>query len=641
MIRSLTTDEKGTLIMGLFPPMILSSLLEDESFRKESGLESIAVVKIDDSIVFQRSLFFDAIRKAIDGNTEEIADEHGRVWKLLNYGIQGNAPLLKLTSDDVDRPLSDMSVFSAKPSIRMQYLKKIARDVGFSDTDFRRWREVLEVRSFTDDEYAVFNRDLRNTPVAVNAILKEELQASTGTVPLRIFVPNSEQYYERLVGIYEGCKTIEEYARRNGRSHFEKLSKWNPYDGFLFSLLLSSHSALTSEISVDALSVEELQRAYTYVDQQGDMLSRIGALEIGLRIHSQRPEIEQFLLPLLCRIRDDDVKDDHSEFGLFSALFILVDGTLARNRILINRPPFYRRLASLAQAAMIQRQMIHCNIGKRQLVFWSYQHAGIFFYMQSLADLRQAPKWNPDFSLPGEIQTDFLGRVLNSATENYELIHDKEIGKTISSSGDGSLISRCPLPRQYFPGPLEGDGTRSRPLSPQIANSINEMLQKKEIDAASFINLITAAMFFQIPSDQVDLAARAVSMAQHKLVNLTEKSQLRAVLRGLANVAAVSRNHNLANELRILVRVYRKDSQFQLTIEEALNVALVASASRDNLSDWTTFVGDWLTELAFSDLTIEEGKILQSSLKSLLHAVPELWVTCSRAEAALAAFCSK
>ena len=67
-------------------------------------------------------------------------------------------------------------------------------------------------------------------------------------------------------------------------------------------------------------------------------------------------------------------------------------------------------------------------------------------------------------------------------------------------------------------------------------------------------------------------------------------------------------------------------------------VCLLAAASRESLKDWTEFIGDWITELAFLDeLEKDEINMLYSQLQYLCHAVPELWVTCDRACAALIA----
>jgi hypothetical protein len=71
---------------------------------------------------------------------------------------------------------------------------------------------------------------------------------------------------------------------------------------------------------------------------------------------------------------------------------------------------------------------------------------------------------------------------------------------------------------------------------------------------------------------------------------------------------------------------------------EAIGLCLVAGASRSDVKEWKHFVGEWLSELAFGELTDEEGLVLHSHLLALLHVLPELWLSCGRAEAALCAF---
>ena len=43
----------------------------------------------------------------------------------------------------------------------------------------------------------------------------------------------------------------------------------------------------------------------------------------------------------------------------------------------------------------------------------------------------------------------------------------------------------------------------------------------------------------------------------------------------------------LADELRILVRKYRRDAEYVLSIQESINICLVAAASHSELSEWT------------------------------------------------------
>jgi hypothetical protein len=397
--------------------------------------------------------------------------------------------------------------------------------------------------------------------------------------------------------------------------------------------------ALTDEIKVDHLNQEDLERAFEYLEIYGDMLSRLGGFEVGLRILPDRPEVEPFLLRLVHRIRDDDVESKESEFNLFSALFVLVDGELARTRLLTEEPPFYRRLASLAQAALIHRQIVQCGIDYDQFSKWAFSNRGEHFYMQSLADMRNEPRWSPDLAAALQMQADFFGRIMISGKNFQANLGEGELRETILGEGEQSLIKFCEFPRPYFPGPLEGTEDNPNALPDDLARIIEEQLNSEEVGATSFIALVNSSIIFRITSGHAELATKALRLCNYTLANLESRSQLIAILNGLATVAAITRNPALADELRILVRRYRHDSEYGFSIEESMKMCLVASAGREDLMEWRQFAGEWLTELAFGELEGQEGEVLYSHLSALLHSVPELWVSCARADAALKAWC--
>lgn len=193
-------------------------------------------------------------------------------------------------------------------------------------------------------------------------------------------------------------------------------------------------------------------------------------------------------------------------------------------------------------------------------------------------------------------------------------------------------------PRPYFPGPLEGAEDTPNILPAEISEAIETQLGAEEVAPSSFIALVNSALIFRVGADQAELAAKALKLGSYRLANVEDRSQLLAILNGLATVAAIARSCALADELRILVRRYRRDAQYALSIEEVMRICLVAASSRAGLNDWRDFAGDWLTELAFGDLEGNDGEVLQSHLQCLCHAVPELWVSCGRADAALMAY---
>lgn len=619
------------------PSTIRNTLLEEKEFRDKYGFETDGVIALKGSgVSIQRSVFFNAIREILSGATEQrLTDTNGREWTIKNADEDGDLPTLVISADDQRLDLPDFAALSPESVIRLRSLNEEASNVNLPAKAQDTWSNVLSERALDDEEIDQFHSEFRDTPIHVAYSIGSEIEG--GQSSIACLVPNSHRYYERLVGSYDGSKSIRNYASGTGRKFIEQLFKWRPYDGFLLSLFLSSHSAMTAEITIDHLGSEDLVRAFDLLAKQGDRLSQLGAIEVGLRTLPERPEIESYIIRLVETVRDDNVEDSSKGLKLFSALFILVDGQLSKTRLMSAKPPFYRRLASLSQAALIHRQLATSGVDD-SFFEWAYNNQGEQYYMQTLADMRLEPRWDPEFSAASQMKADFFGRIMIAARNYEENIKNSALHDLILGAGPDSLQSRSEFPYPYYPGPLEGAEDRLNTLPADLLETIETQLSAEQVGPSSFIALVYSARIFRVDADQVELAAKALKLANYRLSSLENQSQLLGILDGLATVAAVVRSTALADELRILVRRYRRDPQHGFPIKEAMRICLIASASRKDLTHWREFVGDWLTELAFGEFEDNEGGVFHSCLRCLCHAVPELWMSCARADAALMAF---
>ena len=619
--------------LEFLPPSIRQSLLDEPGFRQEYDFATVSLLKIGDFAI-RRSELFDAVRAALaDEQTQTVTDANSREWKLRIDAATRQLPNLVLASDERLFDLPDFSVLSTDVAIRLRSLGKAASDLNLPASSRDIWHEILTERALEDDEVDRFHSELRDTPGFFAKSLPQAILAGQSSVSS--LVPSSRRYFERLVGTYDGTVSIRDYAAGAGRQFLEQLKEWRPYDGFLFSLLLSSHSALTEEIAVERLEGDELVRAYDFIEKHGDMMSRLGAIEVGFRILPENPEIKPSIVRLIQQIRDDDVDASTSEFKLFAALFFLVDGELSRTRLFSTEPPFYRRLASLSQAALIHRQFVNSGVAYGSICDWAFDNRGQQFYIQSFSDMRLEPRWHPHLAAVAQIKDEFFGRIMFAANIWEANIGDSEI-RDLIFGGPASLESLSEFPAPQLPGPLEGkEGGPS--VLPILSDAIDAQLNTDTVEPTAFYALVNSAMIFQVSPSQAELATKVLKRGNHRLANVQDKSQLFAILNGLATVAATSRSPALADELRILMRRYRSDAQFGFTIDEELEVCLVAAASRVELAEWRDFAGDWLTELAFGKIGYDDGNVLHSHLQCLCHAVPELWLSCGKADAALMA----
>lgn len=624
-------------ILPNIPPMIWNTLLDDSNFRDRYGFEDGFVLTFDNpKISVQRSELYDTIREILSTKNEsKITTTGGQEYVLRNEANVDELPAIILHTDKHKFSLPNFALLSPDASIRQQFLEKVISDFHIPVNTYEKWRSIAVERPFENDEVDAFNRDTYDTPEYVAQAICDDIVRGKGAVSS--FVPPSQRYFERLAGAYDNSNSAKDYAIRVGRSFFEELYAWDPFKGFLRSLLLCSHSAITDEISVVFSRNRNFIQVLDYVEKHGDVVSQLGAIELGLSALPEQPEIEPIIIRLIQRIRDDDIGSQSSKFKLFSALIVLVDGELSRNRLMVRKPPFYRRLVSLTQAALIQRQLVNYGIDYGSFCKWALHGYSRHFYMQSLVDMRQEPRWDPEFSSPQQIKEDFFGRIMIAASKHQDSIRNSELYDLILGTSKNSIHSMSDFPRPYYPSPLEGAEDTFSSLPTNISNAIEEQLNTEKIEPSSFITLINSALIFCLNPSHIELAAEVLRMGNHRLENVTDQSEILSILNGLATVAATSRNIELAKELRILARRYTNDAQFRIPVQEAVRLCLISSASYEDYDEWRQFCGEWLTELAFGDLRDDDGGTLYLYLQILCHIDPGLWVSCSKADAALKA----
>jgi len=626
------------IVLKLFPASIREDLINKDSFRSQYGLTSDAYIAFEEAgLSVQRSKLFDGIREVLsDSHAKPVfKDEAEKEWRL---GVVEEAGRRRILLSQEKRrlflPVCSMAL-SQDLSDRLACFEQESEDVNFPEQSISIWREKLSSGPLTDDEFSLLEKELKETPIRVLDAISSDLESRTFS--FSSCVPNSTSYYHQLVGMYQEGLNLEEYVQTAAKEHIQKLMSWRPYDGFLYALLLSSHSSTVSAINIEQLEERDLINAYKWLQENGDLFSKLGAVEIGLSVLDKRPKIEPYLKGIIEQIRDDNPDGEQSRFGLLSALIIVVDGELSRTKLLRGKSPFWRRLASISQASLVERCTIGLHGDNAKFSKWALDARGQPFYMQNMTDLRLEPRWVPEYISSRQLKAEFICRIINSAERNDSKIKSSNIRELLFGEGDKSLRVLIEFPYSYLPGPLEG-GVDSQNIVPdELVQSIKEQLSELVLQPSSFTVLMNSALIYRLDSEQAKLAVKALRAAKHQLRNVGNKELLFSILSGLATVAAVTRSVELADELVILARRSRAcdTTGNKLSAEESLWIGLTVAAVHSDLDDWCHFLGEWITELAFLPLHRNEMERLHSHVEQLCHIVPELWHTCGRAEAAL------
>ena len=625
------------MTLGNIAPVVRDELLEGASFLDEHDLRSDLVLQVGGDLFVQRSDLYGAIRSVLSGaSVVEIIDRQNRKCRVEQVDDSPDAPRIILSFRRSRVDLTDHVVLSPDERTRLGCFDGLLRTLNLSRDPISSWRTVLADRTLVDHEASKLMDDLADTPVRIMQVIHGMISRDGG-VQVDTLVPRSRRYFERLVGVYDGSDSIQDYARGAGGRHIRSLQEWEPCNGLLYGLLLSAHSSLVNQIDVERIDADDLMRSFRFLEKEGDVLSRMGAIEVGFRLIGVMPDLEPVLVRLIERLRDDDGHGSKSGIRFMSSLFQLVDGEISRVRLFSDRPAFYRRLAAMAHAALLYRIFGDSYKGMVEFGDWMVKNRGHRFMVQTLIDTRTEPRWSFDLADPVYLRSEFMSRVVDCTHPIIGDIKDSHLRSLVAvNEADGSCrgLNWTPL---LQPGPLEGAGEVEGRVPSEITELVDERLAVDPIDPAACANLGYLVRIVDV-TDQAESLRSRVEEDGFRFSESEDKESLVPAMLGLATVAAVTRSVAIGDRIAVLVGKYRRDARCRLSIGEAVMIVLAAAASRSDLREWMDYVGSALTGLAFGELADDEGHQLQGWLREICDIVPELWGFCGQADAALAAY---
>ncbi len=641
---SLTADQMRAYLvkttLAAFPASIQDVLMADPSFRREYKITTDAMVSFKNvGSTFQRSSIFDAVRRAFRARRKKptVEDHAGQKWTV--EFKNDTTPAHMLLSNDQQHILnSHFAMLSPSKFVRLNVFRHEADRFGLPDDDRTKWENLLVTRAPEDDELGFIQDDLNATPIALRAIISESLADGGGL--LQTIVPHSSTYYNRLIGNLGDAQDFETYVSGGLRQHIRALAAKDSSRGYRQSLLLAAQPAISVEIATSTSPSDRIATIWSELAQTGDVLSLTAAIETGLQYSQVYGELREPLVRLIEIAVAAAPVAQVDPFELLSSLIILAYGEIAYSRVLAAKPPYWRRLAAIAHAAMMARCVIEVGGDAKPIVDWAKSARVQVFMLQTFVDIREEPRWTAELILPQQLRNVLGGRILLASHAHTAIVEQLDMTELLLGVGPGSLSSQLNIPLSFLPGPLEGAFKAAIEMPDDHLADIRSNLLLPLPSAASFLSLANAALLFRIPDDVSDLAAEALARCGY-YIQRADGEPLVLFLLGLAMVAATTRSDTLADALLTVLRNYRRAYTSELDVDTAFRVAMVACGSRTLLSDWCACVGACMTDMAFQELAADEAERLHSHVSILCHLVPELWATCGHAEAALSSFIAR
>ncbi len=620
------------VMFGLFPDSIRQEVLGQDDFRREFGLNIEVEITLSPSDVrMQRSALFKSIRAVL----AEPQDFAGSIpiekseW-LVTRAQDARARVVIRGEQRIGLP--DFTCLSPDTNVRLSWLDKQANDILLDETARDKWREVLANGPVADEQVDVLLADIALTPTRVFSGIEKELD--TPRLTLANLIPSDRRYYARLIGSFAGQSKLEDASEQAIRPLVERLRTQDDARGLRFALLLCGNSLISDAIASMPIVRDRLMDLLEWAEREGDLISKIGAIEIGLAKCGDFSDIEPAIARMVRQVIQYDPADENGRYALLTGLWMLVDGQLSTIGLFRNSPPFWRRLAAIAQASLIERAMASRVAEPKEFLDWTRNVRGQSYYLQTLIDLRREPRWLPDLISSEQTRAEFMGRLTGAAHKAKDNVHSEELKALLYGAATDALPAQVKFPSSYLPGPLEGGLSAVLDMPDEIQEDLRTKLEAEKLTPHSFAALANSALIFKISPSVIELVANTLRRVKYQLSDRGPSDVTAALLFGLATAAAVTKSPDLAQQVQILTRITRRKVGVTFAIYEYLRIALMASASHSEIGAWSESVGDWLTELAFGDLDKGTAATLHSHIHVLCRIEPTLWTTCSKAEAA-------
>lgn len=600
-------------IINLFPSLVRAELLSDSTLSEEIGLATDATVSFGyKDIAFSRSALFRAIRSAFKNTEEEfyLEDVNGNSWSLRHH--PGERPAFSLSKED-ERLLND-SFWPLCNDVdkRFSLFEQEAKDRSLSKEELERWGAVLSVPTISDDDVSDLLLDLERSPRYIEALLRQEFQGTLNEIST--LVPDNIRYYERLVGKYCGSKNIDEYCKVELKDYFDRRIESGVTEN---DFLICIHKSISAVVSNGLFDEVLYQSTANWAIETCHPILLISCLEIGiLKFKDSSAAIIKKLFECISSTKTLD------NLRLFCSMAVFVDGELARLQIFQGVPPFYRRLASFAQSALIVKVGLEEGVAFDKVEQWAFHQRGLYFFCQSFVDLIEEPRWLPMYLTEEQFINELYGRVNNVCQEANTSEVVEYLKKELML---GSLLNL----HSFLPGPLEGNSAPA-----VVPDEISNLLAKHISGEASFESykvLMNSAPFWKIGDEYLERAVSLLESAQHKLAAVNDKDSVYQVLNGLAQVACMTRSKKLAASVTILSRLYRDYIDVDSEPENYLAIGFVAGAAFEDKNGWAEYIGQWCTELAYLPISEDSIERMERMLERLCILEPYLYYTCSKA----------
>jgi hypothetical protein len=621
----------AAVTLELFPESIRQAIIAEHSFMSRFGLPvSTTVTFFPDGNKFVAEDLYDCAQSVFDGtkHVELKEADTDAVWVADGYDPEQATFLL--TNGKSEISIDGYWPLQADPDKRLRSFENLASKFQLPRSVVEHWSARVKASKLSCPELVLLEQDVERSFVAVASRIRREIE--NGSSNLQTLVPSDPVFWRLAYPTTTDAPALAEFIEREVKPRIVAGTKAYGVKFYPEALRLCIHSSVAKVIGNESLSGDDFAKLADHVEQSGSMFSKLGFVEAILA----RDDVSISMQERIAAIIDFFLNEpEEGRFELLSNLFFFVSGRLSLSSGFDGSPVFARRLVEFSHASFLEEILISERVDATTAAFELAQRVARRAFVVGHLDAHSEARWMPEFATPHQLKAEFISRLSNAITTKKNSLKGTPLERYFEDGSDTVLSDKLRFPYSFLPGPLEGGAEQPASLPDDWKTLIESELKKDPPGVGGFNGLVNGGAVFKLPAEIVSLSVAALRRIDLATDN-EESFSVGAFVGGLARVAAVVRNEQLAEEIwQLTGRVLRRKPE-ALECEALFSLPTTLSAVYEGERRDNKLV-EMIDFLSHCRLTNEQSSHLGACLEEFLDLRPELWPRLGKACALLRA----
>jgi hypothetical protein len=593
-------------------PAVQSDVLSDTQIAEHLGIHVFHPVKLAGGITLDRTVLFDVLQKAADGQAEtvEIPDSAGNTFSV-QAAVSGDA--IVLTYGDKQLLFPQAALLTSNVEKRAAIGASCLVHHMLASANRQAFEALVCKKDFTHADFFAATQILAGSPHTFAETLAD--QAQTGTLSKPDFLPSHTGHWENLTAAITQSSSLKEFMAQELAAERQAMIAHDPTSALERMSLTFAAPELVPLDLLKGVDSDALLITIRSLTGSGDPFALAGAFDLCVDriVGDQRfEELGDVILDKLF----GDPKALNQKLVPYAAAFVIATAYLAEHQILQRKPVFWRRFAAAAHAALVA-SILGPAEEDESLMRWAMHHSGRPYYLSVMNDSFIEPRWRPDWVDPSFIAADIYGRLSASAARLSNDSLPPSWAEKLGKAHAWIAAERLEL-ETGFPAILQGSAPVASAPGPLTAEMHDTFVREPSFKNFVMLTPLVWAFGFQVTGR--DAVMKVVQDIRSE-VALLENNMTEKVLGLAACIAALNKDRELGETIMQVCVEQASAVEEDAALPFFISTMLEAAAAFDDRSLALATLARRLENLAY----VSQPAVLQKiiDLFELLRTINE------------------